>query len=87
MRILHDWETKAVETLIVACNPKKFGSNDILPLSICTKYVTLSATQNSACRAQLIGKQVEVSLQLFDVFERNMVFIFLKGSCEAQLTN
>ena len=55
MRILHDWETKAVETLIVACNPKKFGSNDILPLSICTKYVTLSATQNSACKARLIG--------------------------------
>jgi len=25
----------------------------------------------------LIGKKVEVSLRLFDVFERNMVFIFL----------
>ena len=25
----------------------------------------------------LIGKKVEVSLQLFDIFERNMVFIFL----------
>ena len=25
----------------------------------------------------LIGKKVEVSLRLFDIFERNMVFIFL----------
>ena len=28
----------------------------------------------------LIGKKVEVSLRLFDIFERNRVFIFLLGS-------
>ena len=28
----------------------------------------------------LIGKKVEVSLRLFDIFERNMVFIFLFAS-------
>ena len=28
----------------------------------------------------LIGKKVEVSLRLFDIFERNRVFIFLIGS-------
>ena len=29
---------------------------------------------------RLVGKKVEVSLRLFDIFERNMVFIFLRGS-------
>ena len=29
---------------------------------------------------KLIGKKVEVSLRLFDIFEKNRVFIFLWGS-------
>ena len=32
----------------------------------------------------IIGKKVEVSLWLFDIFERNMVFIFLLGSWGSQ---
>ena len=30
--------------------------------------------------SKMIGKKVEVSLRLFDIFERNRVFIFLCGS-------
>ena len=36
---------------------------------------------------KIIGEKVEVSLRLFDIFERNMVFIFLCGSCESPPTN
>ena len=32
----------------------------------------------------LIGKKVEVRLRLFDIFERNMVFLFLLESWESQ---
>ena len=35
----------------------------------------------------IIGKKVEVSLRLFDIFERNMVFIFLLESWESQSTD
>ena len=31
-------------------------------------------------KLHIVGKKVEVSLQLFDIFQRNMVFIFLLGS-------
>ena len=35
----------------------------------------------------MIGKKVEVSLRLFDIFERNRVFIFLWGSWESPPTD
>ena len=35
----------------------------------------------------IIGKKVEVSLRLFDIFLRNMVFIFLWESFETQSTD
>ena len=34
-----------------------------------------------ALQKNVIGKKVEVSLRLFYIFERNMVFIFLWESC------
>ena len=36
--------------------------------------------QNFAIFSLLVGKKVEVSLRFFDIFKRNMVFIFLLGS-------
>ena len=44
----------------------------------------LPRSYSTSCRKMamdtIIGKTVEVSLRLFDIFEKNMVFIFLCGS-------
>ena len=45
----------------------------------CTVTQTGKKSLTKVC-LRVIGKKVEVSLQLFDIFERNMVFIFLLES-------
>ena len=41
---------------------------------------SLGYNNNNVIKTFMIGKKVEVSLRLFDTFQRNMVFIFLWGS-------
>ena len=44
-------------------------------LKVCDAFVVAEAKKLSEHR--VIGKKVEVSLRLFDIFERKRVFIFL----------
>ena len=42
-----------------------------------TKMTFMTMTEKMTMRKIVIGIKVEVSLRLFDIFERNMIFIFL----------
>ena len=49
--------------------------------SVCQSFeCVMSAILSLSFVHVLIGKKVEVSLRLFDIFERNRVFIFLFAS-------
>ena len=55
-------------------------SDFILVSRISASFKSHHATLITRLDKRLIGKKVEVSLRLFDIFERNMVFVFLWGS-------
>ena len=50
------------------------------PHKMCEIEGFKSGNSKFAMVAPFVGKKVEVSLRLFDIFEKNMVFIFLLGS-------